>query len=100
MHAARTATQTRQFEHITAFLSQLKWLPVERQLLHYRDTLITQKHINGPSLEYSFAVSTDMTVSHGIITSLTFATAFLPLEESLSDSDQEIMRKRANPPAP
>ena len=44
--AARIITGTRKFEHITPVLKDLKWLPVEDQLV-YRDILMIFKCLKG-----------------------------------------------------
>lgn len=49
--AARIVTRTRKFDHITPVLHQLKWLPIQQQLL-YRDALMTYKSVYGLAPTY------------------------------------------------
>lgn len=49
--SARIITNTHKYDHITPVLKELKWLPVDRNLV-YRDTIQTHKCLNGLSPLY------------------------------------------------
>ena len=44
--ASKIVMNSRKFDHVTPLLYQLKWLPV-KQLLYYRDAVLTYKCFNG-----------------------------------------------------
>ena len=43
---SKIVMNSRKFDHVTPLLYQLKWLPV-KQLLYYRDAVLTYKCFNG-----------------------------------------------------
>ena len=49
--ACRIITKTKKFEHITAALREIKWLPVNEHL-HYRDTVMTFRCMKGLAPTY------------------------------------------------
>jgi len=46
-------TNTRKYDHITAILQKLHWLPV-RQRIHFKILLVTYKSINDTAPEYLY----------------------------------------------
>ena len=49
--ASKIVTNSRKFDHVTPLLHQLNWLPV-KQLLYYRDAVLTCKCLNGLAPTY------------------------------------------------
>ena len=49
--ASKIVTNSRKFDHVTPLLHQLNWRPV-KQLLYYRDAVLTYKCFNGLAPKY------------------------------------------------
>ena len=49
--ASKVVTNSREFDHVTPLLGKLNWLPV-KQLLYYRDSVLTCKCLNGLAPKY------------------------------------------------